>query len=79
MENTGDKMMVATFANHFGAMLFRKAVGKGCTLRPVPRSLSSSCGTCAFFEGPFSEDYRNENLEAVYRVEGDKYIKIYEN
>lgn len=72
-------MMVATFANHYGAMIFKKKVGSGCTLRPVPRALSSSCGTCAFFEGPFLEDYVNENLEAVYEIQGEKYKRVYEN
>jgi hypothetical protein len=79
MEDQGNKVMVATFANHYGAMLFRKTVGAGCTLRPVPRNLSSSCGTCAFFSGPFLKDYINENLEAVYEQKDGKYIKIYEN
>ena len=79
MENQRNEMMVATFANHYGAMLFRKTVGAGCTLRPVPRALSSSCGTCAFFEGPFREEYKNENLEAVYEEKYGRYIRIYEN
>ncbi len=71
--------MVATFANHYGAMLFRKTVGAGCTLRPVPRSLSSSCGTCAVFNGPFLMEYVNENLEAVYEERDGGYERIYEN
>ncbi len=79
MEDKRNKMMVATFANHYGAMLFRKTVGAGCTLRPVPRALSSSCGTCAMFEGPFRKEYVNDNLEAVYEMEGGKYTKVYEN
>ena len=79
MENQSHQMMVATFANYYGAMLFRKTVGAGCTLRPVPRSLSSSCGTCAVFEGPFREEYVNGNLEAVYEEKDGSYEKIYEN
>ena len=79
MEDKRNEMMVATFANHFGAMLFKKAVGAGCKLRPVPRSLSSSCGTCAFFEGPFRQEYVNENLEAVYEMKEGRYIRVYEN
>ena len=79
MEDKRYKMMVATFANHYGAMLFKKTVGAGCNLRPVPRALSSSCGTCAMFEGPFREEYVNENLEAVYEMDDGKYVKIYEN
>ena len=79
MEDKGDKVMVATFANHYGAMLFKKTVGAGCTLRPVPRSLSSSCGTCAEFKGPFLDDYVNDNLEAVYQEKDGGYELIYEN
>lgn len=72
-------MMVATFANHYGAMMFRKKVGAGCTLRPVPRVLSSSCGTCAFFDGPYRDEYYNENIEAVYEEKDGGYVRIYEN
>lgn len=79
MEDQRNKMMVATFANHYGAMVFKKKVGAGCSLRPVPRVLSSSCGTCAFFEGPFKPEYVNENLEAVYEEREGKYVKVYEN
>ena len=79
MEDKRGEMMVATFANHYGAVQFRKTVGAGCTLRPVPRSLSSSCGTCAFFEGPFLKEYVNSNLEAVYEMKDGTYIKVYEN
>ena len=47
------KQYVATFFSHFGAIRFQKL----CTqlhlrarLAPVPRSLSSSCGTCVLFQ-----------------------------
>ena len=45
---------IATFFSHFGAVRFRRlcrARGIEVELMPVPRSLSSSCGTCARFEG----------------------------
>ena len=45
---------IATFFSHFGAVRFRRlcrARGVEVELMPVPRSLSSSCGTCARFEG----------------------------
>ena len=45
---------LATFFSHFGAVRFRRLCrGRGVAveLMPVPRSLSSSCGTCARFEG----------------------------
>lgn len=69
---------VATFHNHYGAMVFKKKV-EGSRLAPVPRSLSSSCGTAAFFSSPFKEDYVNENLEAVYIKNGESYRLIYES
>ena len=45
---------IATFFSHFGAVRFRRlcrARGVEVELMPVPRSLSSSCGTCACYEG----------------------------
>ena len=41
---------IATFYSHFGAVRFLqqcKAAGISARLAPVPRDLSSSCGTCA--------------------------------
>lgn len=47
------KQYIATFFSHFGAIRFHKL----CTerswptqLAPVPRALSSSCGTCVLFQ-----------------------------
>ena len=40
---------IATFYSHFGAIRFKKlcqAAGMPAELMPVPRNLSSSCGTC---------------------------------
>ena len=45
---------IATFFSHFGAMRFKKmcdGAGIPAALMPVPRDLSSSCGTCVRFEG----------------------------
>ena len=57
---------VATFRSHYGAMMFKKRYGEGCVLRPVPRTLSSSCGTAAYFSGDFKAELADENLEAVW-------------
>lgn len=46
---------IATFYSHFGAVCFRKLCEEHripARLMPVPRALSSSCGTCVRFEGP---------------------------
>ena len=45
---------IATFYSHFGAIRFKKLCeGRGWTARvmPVPRNLSSSCGTCVRYDG----------------------------
>ena len=44
---------IATFYSHFGAMRFKKICDQrelAARLMPVPRDLSSSCGTCVSFE-----------------------------
>ena len=46
------RRLVATFVSHFAAMRFRglcQKAGWKVELMPVPRSLSSSCGTCASY------------------------------
>lgn len=74
-------MMVATFYNHYSAMLFKRKFGTGCKLRPVPRHLSSSCGTCAEFS--YEETVEeilplfDENLEAIYQEVEGEYRKVY--
>ena len=64
---------VATFHTHLSAMLtcgsLQKA-GVTAKLAPVPRVLSSSCGTCVFYGGaePHLEPM-DRDVEAVYRRE----------
>lgn len=45
---------IATFYSHFGAIRFRKLCqGRSwpAQVMPVPRNLSSSCGTCVRYDG----------------------------
>ena len=79
MENNNQEISekVATFRSHYGAMMFRRRYGEGCKLKPVPRSLSSSCGTAAFFYGSQWEEYIDENVEVVYEKAGDEWRKLY--
>lgn len=47
------KRYIATFFSHFGAIRFERelrACGIKGIMKPVPRTLSSSCGTCVEFE-----------------------------
>ena len=71
---------VATFHTHLAAMLTCSTLQKaGVTakLAPVPRRLSSSCGTCVFYQG---EDPRLEamdrDVEDVYRRDGEDYVLL---
>lgn len=46
-------VLIATFYSHFGAIRFKKECAKlgiSANAMPVPRDLSSSCGTCVRFE-----------------------------
>lgn len=52
---------IATFYSHFGAIRFKKICdqhGLPARLMPVPRDLSSSCGTCVSYE---ANSYNEEN------------------
>lgn len=46
-------------------------------MAPVPRSLSSSCGTCVRYEGdvPYLEDM-DEDVERVYEMEGEEPCRL---
>ena len=74
---------IATFFSHFGAIRFKKET-EGIvnpTLRPVPRALSSSCGTCVRFEA--ARDFSagqielSDEIEQIARENADGYEIIY--
>ena len=74
------KQFVATFHTHLSAMLTCRALtGAGWEARmaPVPRSVSSSCGTCVFFtaEDPCRE-LMDEDAERVYEQQGEQYLPL---
>ncbi len=61
---------IATFYSHFGAICFQKLCETHripARLMPVPRALSSSCGTCVRFEGslPVPEPELPEEIEQI--------------
>ena len=44
---------IITFFSHFGAVRYKQLCGEhgiSCRMMPVPRDLSSSCGTCVLFQ-----------------------------
>ena len=76
---------IATFYSHFGAIRFKREAPEGVTnieLRPVPRNLSSSCGTSASFEADesftFTED-PTEEIEQIVTVTVEGYRTIFES
>ena len=44
---------------------------------PVPRDLSSSCGTCVRFHTEADFPEKTEEVEQIVRVEPQGYVKIY--
>ena len=67
---------IATFHSHFGAICFQKlceAHRIPARLMPVPRTLSSSCGTCVRFEGeiPVPETGLPEETEQIVELLAD--------
>lgn len=78
---------IATFHSHFAAVRFHKEKmkeGKKANLQPVPRDLSSSCGTAVHF---YMEDNgKNEafslkdpygEIEQVVEIVGHSYKVCY--
>ena len=73
---------IATFFTHFAAVNFSrhlKGTEKKPMLMPVPRKLSSSCGTCVKFlleediEQFVQSGIFDEDVDTVYLVEDDSY------
>ena len=74
---------IATFYSHFGAIRFKKAceaIGLRAAVMPVPRNLSSSCGTCVKFQASGEEAFpeKNEEMEKIVQIKGDTFCKVYE-
>ena len=60
---------LATFYSHFGAMSYYASITKqgiSAKLMPVPRKISSSCGTCVSYEHLVAVDLDDCELECVY-------------
>lgn len=73
---------LATFHTHLAALRSHRALtGAGLTARmaPVPRKISSSCGTCVFYtaDAP-SETLLDKDTEAVYRLDPEGAVKLME-
>ena len=70
---------IATLYSHFGAIRFKKTcegMGWPARLMPVPRNLSSSCGTCVRYEGECPAVIPEE-VEQSAVLEGEGYRPLY--
>jgi hypothetical protein len=71
-----------TFHTQLDAVIARKKLSAkniSAKLSPVPRALSSSCGTCAKVYNANIDDLVSLDVEGIYKIDGDKYIKEVEN
>lgn len=81
MENSDTEIVVVTFENHYGCVVLKQRLKESCVLRPVPRALSSSCGTCAFVRGLSAEEVKAQaprQWQGIYIIEKGSYRRLYE-
>ncbi len=73
---------IATFFSQYGAVQFLKQARihkVSCRLAPVPRVLSSSCGTCAHYTClDWDPGFVMKDLESIYKASGSSYDLVYE-
>ncbi len=77
------KEYIATFHTHLAALMTSRALtsrGVKAQMMPVPRKLSSSCGTCVRYlaEEP-NLDAMDEDVEAVYEKIGKEEYTLLMN
>ena len=75
---------IATFHTHLSALMTSRsltALGVRAQMMPVPRKLSSSCGTCVrYFSDEPNLDVMDEDVEGVYeKISNDAYTLLMEN
>lgn len=81
----GKMVYIATFYSHFGAIRFKKICEEKqieAKIMPVPRNLSSSCGTCVRYEAEEpclagSPGSWPEEVEQAVLVEAEGYLVLY--
>jgi len=70
---------IATFFSHYDALAFFNFLkGRGITakLMPVPRKVSSSCGTCVSFASDAEIDCTDHEVDAVYVQTAGTFVKL---
>ncbi len=70
---------IVTFFSHFGAIRFKKEwekAGHPAILMPVPRNLSSSCGTCVRCSVP-PLNTPSDEMEQIVKITAEGYQTLY--
>lgn len=76
-------MYIATFYSHFGAIRYKRLCAERnifAHVMPVPRDLSSSCGSCVCCEGAYLEPDGTslEEVEQIVEKTETGYRRIYQ-
>jgi hypothetical protein len=70
---------VATFYSHFGALSYYKTLKEqgimAVKLMPVPRTVSSSCGTCVYYECDSVVGLDGCELDCIYLEVNNNLLK----
>jgi hypothetical protein len=74
---------IATFYSHFGAIRFKKLCDSRrikARIMPVPRDLSSSCGTCVQCEGELvsTDEIQKDEVEQIAEITPSGYRQLYQ-
>ena len=80
--STNKMIYIATFFSHFGAIRFKKLCQENhisARVMPVPRNLSSSCGTCVRYESLelFPNPPYPEEMEQIVQADTEEYPVLY--
>ena len=71
---------IATFHTHLSALMTSRnltALGVRAQMMPVPRKLSSSCGTCVrYLAEQAHPEAMDEDMEAVYEKIGSEEYRL---
>ena len=74
---------IATFYTHAAALMTNRTLQKAgveSALGPVPRALSSSCGTCVIFESDNAHlKDMDRDVESVYELTDCGYVELMKN
>ena len=74
---------IATFFSHYGAMHCKKLcdeAGIPARMMPVPRTLSSSCGTCVRMEAESADRLpRTDEMERIALEQEDGWQILFSN